>query len=297
MRVGVIGIGIMGRATAERLMSTRHSVIIWNRTFETAKPVLAAGAGWADTPADVARRSQVVISFLTDPEAVSGASLGADGILAGLGPDSVHVDMSTVSPESSHRLAQAYSESARKFVQAPVLGGRAQITTGELLIFAGGGSESIDACVPILESLGRRIWRLGAPEAAAALKLACNMLLAHTMVGLGQSIAFAKQSGIDPRDLLEVLNESALASPMIAKKGRTVIESDFRPNFHVRNMEKDLRLAAEAARSIGFAALPNTHTHQLYQAAVSQGLGDEDYSAVVKVLEGLQAADAASAPR
>src|SRR5258708_25334776 len=283
---GVVGIGIMGRDTAERLLATGHSVVIWNRTYETAKPVLAAGAGWADSPAEVAFRSQVVITFVTDQAAVNQVTGGPEGIFSRLPDDSVHVDMSTVLPASANKFAGIYEGSGKRFIQAPVLGSKKQITTGELLIFAGGAIENVEFCLPVLESLGKPCWHFGTPGASATAKLACNMLLAHTIVGLGQSLSFAEKGGVDPSTLLEILGDSALASPMIASKGKTIVAGDFRPNFFVKHMEKDLNLAIQAAADVGSDVPLSLAARELFRKAVEEGLGEEDYSAVVKTFQG-----------
>lgn len=287
MRVGVVGLGILGQAMAKSLLKAGHTVGVYNRTREKALPLEAEGAKIAVTPAELAARSEVVISVVTDPAAVEEIALGAEGVLAGLSADGVHCDMSTVTPVSAGEVAAVYRAKERRFVQAPVLGSRRQIEAGMLLVFGGGVEADVAQCEGAWSAFAGRVWHLPSAEQAATLKLACNMLLAHTILGLGQSLVFGEKGGVDPSLLLEVLGASAVASPMIASKGKTLVERNFQANFVVRNMHKDLRLIAEAAEENGTPLPFSALSRELFLAAVQQGYGDEDYSAVVKVLESL----------
>jgi 3-hydroxyisobutyrate dehydrogenase-like beta-hydroxyacid dehydrogenase len=285
MRVGVVGLGVMGRPMVERLLTAGHEVIVWNRTTARAAEAAGRGARVARSPADLASHSDVVLSIVTDPEAVRAVSLGDDGIAAGLAAGSVHADMSTVSPEASRSLAAEYARRSLRFVQAPVLGSRRQIAAGELLVFGGGSEEDVQRAEEAWSAFASRTWRLPDAPAGAALKLACNMLIANMILGLGQSLVFARALGVDPSILLEVLGASALGAPMYASKGRTLVARNFDANFYVRHMLKDLTLASDAGRDAGVPLPLNALARELFVAAEAQGWGTEDYSAVVKVLE------------
>lgn len=284
MQVGIVGMGIMGRAMAARLGKTGHTVRVWNRTRVTAD---ALGLAVADTPAALAAGSDVVLSVVSDPAAVAAVSLGPDGILAGLTADGVHAEMSTVVPDTARRMADAYQQQGRRYVQAPVLGSRRQIEAGTLLVFGGGAPEDVQRCEPAWEPLAERVWRFSTAAQAAAAKLSCNMLIAHFIVGLGQSLLFAQQNGVAPETLLEILGASALSNPMFASKGPRMLDRDFAANFFVRHMLKDLTLAADAGQQSETPLPLNALTRELFVAASAQGSADEDYSAVVKVLERL----------
>ncbi len=296
VQVSIIGTGIMGRAMAERLLSRGCSVVVHNRTRDKAMPLLERGAVWTDSPAKAAAESAVTLSIVTDPAAVEAVSFGPEGILNALPPESVHADMSTVSPASAQRMEARYRAHGRRFVQAPVLGSRRQIEAGELLIFAGGDPESISRCEPVWDAMATRLWRLEEAAQAASAKLACNMMIAHLILGLGQSLLFAQAGGVPPETLLEILGSSALGCPMFASKGKTLLERNFRANFFVRHMEKDLTLALEAARASGTPAPFLALSHELFLAAINQGWGEEDYSAVVKTLEQLAGSSLSAQP-
>lgn len=287
MRTGVIGLGIMGSAMAEQLLAAGHTVLVYNRTREKAQPLLAKGAHWADSPADVARQCEVVLSIVTDPAAVEQISFGERGILHALDAQSVHCDMSTVSPAWSRHMAQTYQQAGKRFVQAPVLGGRKQILEGTLLVFGGGAEEDLNRCEPAWRAFSNKIWRFSSAEQSATTKLACNMMIAHMMVGLGQSLLFAAKGGVSPSTLLDILANSNLGAPMYSTKGKAVLERNFQANFFVRHLLKDLSLAEDSARETNTMLPLNALTRELFVAAMQKGYADEDYSAVVKVMEQL----------
>lgn len=287
MRTGVIGLGIMGSAMAERLLAAGHTVFVYNRTREKAQPLLAKGAHWADSPADVARQCEVVLSIVTDPAAVEQISFGERGILHALDAQGVHCDMSTVSPAWSRHMAQTYQQAGKRFVQAPVLGGRKQILEGTLLVFGGGAEEDLNRCEPAWRAFSNKIWRFSSAEQSATTKLACNMMIAHMMVGLGQSLLFAAKGGVSPSTLLDILANSNLGAPMYSTKGKAVLERNFQANFFVRHLLKDLSLAEDSARETNTMLPLNALTRELFVAAMQKGYADEDYSAVVKVMEQL----------
>ncbi|MER3474909.1 MAG: hypothetical protein C4335_13005 [Armatimonadota bacterium] len=287
MRTGVIGLGIMGSAMAERLLAAGHTVFVYNRTREKAQPLLAKGAYWADSPAEAARQCEVVLSIVTDPAAVEQISFGERGILHALDAQSLHCDMSTVSPAWSRHMAQTYQQAGKRFVQAPVLGGRKQILEGTLLVFGGGAEEDLNRCEPAWRAFSNKIWRFSSAEQSATTKLACNMMIAHMMVGLGQSLLFAAKGGVSPSTLLDILANSNLGAPMYATKGKAVLERNFQANFFVRHLLKDLSLAEDSARETNTMLPLNALTRELFVAAMQKGYADEDYSAVVKVMEQL----------
>lgn len=285
MRVGLIGLGVMGAPMAERLMGAGHALTVFNRTREKAGPLLERGAAWADSPAEVAARSEIVLSIVTDPAAVEAIAFSESGILAGLGSDSVHCDLSTVGPGWARRIAARYAEAGRRFVQAPVLGSKRQIEEGVLLVFGGGAEEDVARCEPAWRAFAARIWRLPTADQAATTKLACNLLIAHMILGLGQSLVFAQKGGVSPAKILEIFDASALGAPMYRSKGKTLLERNFNANFYVQHMLKDLCLAADAGRETATPLPLNGLSRELFIAAAQQGWGEEDYSAVVKVLE------------
>lgn len=287
MRVGLIGLGKMGQAMAARLLAAGHDPTVYNRTRQKAEETLALGAQWAETPYALAARSEVVLSIVTDSAAVEQIALGPQGILSGLPAGGIHCDMSTVAPDGASRMAALYREKGRGFVQAPVLGSTKQIAAGTLLVVAGGEEADVAACEPVWRAFSERVWRLAGASEAASAKLACNLLIGHMIAGLGQSLLFGAKLGVPPETLLDILGASAMGNAMFASKGKTVIDRNFAANFFVRHMLKDLTLASDAARTVDLPLPINGLTRELFVAAMQQGYADEDYSAVIQVLEGL----------
>ena len=285
MRIGLIGAGIMGAPMAMRLLGAGHEVAVYNRTPAKLEPLTAMGAFAARSPAEAASGSDVVISIVTNPDAVEQVTFGEDGIASGLSSDAVHCDMSTVTPTSADAVRARHAASGRRFVQAPVLGSKKQIAAGTLIVLAGGASGDIDLAEKAWSAFSGETHRFETPGRAATVKLAYNMLIGQMILGLGQSLLFAERGGVDPQAVLDIIQSSNLASPMYGSKGATLLEGAFAPNFVVRNMLKDLNLAQEAASAMAIPQPMNAAARELFVSAVGRGYGDEDYSAVVKALK------------
>lgn len=290
MRIGIAGLGIMGAALATRLLDQGADLTVTNRTAAKAAPFLERGAKWALTPGALAAESDLVISFVTNANSVSEIVHGEDGILKSLPQGSVHCEMSTVAPAQARHFADAYRQAGKQFVYAPVLGSKNQILQGVLLVFGGGEQAAVEICRPVWHLFAGRIWTLPSADKSATVKLACNMMIAHMILGLGQSMLFVKKGGVDPALILDVILASNLASPMYASKGKTILEQNFAANFVVDNMLKDLNLAVGAGLENGLSLPFVSLAREMFVAASANGHGNEDYSAVLKVLEDLAAA-------
>jgi 3-hydroxyisobutyrate dehydrogenase-like beta-hydroxyacid dehydrogenase len=282
-RIAFLGLGVIGRPMAERLVESGHEVVVWNRTAEKARSVVEIGARLAATPRDAAESAEVVVTMLTDGLAVLETVERTDGLLAGLAQGKVHCDMSTIDIASSRRLVELYRSRSMGFVRAPVLGNRHAARDGRLLIFAGGPAEALVRCGPVFTSLGERVWRWDTAEQATAMKLASNLLLGGMMEIFAETLVFAASAGIAPRTVLEVIGSSALAAPMYQSKGRMILEGGT-PNFYVRNMRKDLDLILASGRELQ-APLPGTQAVRDAFASAEPGRADRDYSAVIEWLE------------
>jgi 3-hydroxyisobutyrate dehydrogenase-like beta-hydroxyacid dehydrogenase len=222
--------------------------------------------------------------MVKDPQAVKDVTLGEKGILASISDRSVHAEMSTVSPQSANDMATHYQSVGKRFVQAPVLGSRKQIEDATLLIMAGGEKADIETCQHIWQKFSKQTWHMESAKQSAAMKLSCNMLIAQMILGLGQSLVFARDYGVDQSMFLDVLEQSALSSPMYKSKGQAFINGNFQPNFTVANMLKDINLAQEAAAQANIQLASNSLAQDLFELAQKHGLGEEDYSAVIKVI-------------
>jgi 3-hydroxyisobutyrate dehydrogenase-like beta-hydroxyacid dehydrogenase len=282
-RIAFLGLGVIGRPMAERLLDSGHEVTVWNRTAEKARPVVERGARLAATPRAAAEAADVAVTMLTDGPAVLETVERPDGLLAGLVPGKVHCDMSTIDIAGSRRLAELYRSRSIGFVRAPVLGNRHAAREGRLLIFAGGPAEALDVAEPVFAALGTRVWRWEGAEQATAMKLASNLLLGGMMEIFAETLVFAASAGIAPQTVIEVIGASALAAPMYPSKARMILEGGT-PNFYVRNMRKDLDLILASGREL-HAPLPGTQAVHAAFAAAEAGRADRDYSAVIEWLE------------
>ncbi len=283
--VGFVGIGLMGSAMAQRLLKSGYTLNVYTRTKQKGEGVLSAGAKWFESPADVAKNSDIVLSMISDSKALEEIAQCANGILHGLKKGGVHVDMSTVAPATTESLAAKYESSGCHFIHSPVLGSVPNATDGSLLLFVGGTDEAFAKVEPVLKSLGSHLWRFEKPEMASNMKLVCNSFIAGMILTLTQGIVYAKKAQINPATLLEILSHSALNSTMYQTKGKAIIDRNFTPRFFVEHMLKDIELALEAAGKIGVPMPGLEAAQKLFQQATVDGYTKEDYSAVMKVLE------------
>jgi len=285
MKIGFIGLGMMGKPMALRLVDKGFPLHVFNRTRGKAAELLKKGAVWCASPAEVSEKSDVVISMVSDPRVLEEISTGSDGVLEGIRANGVHIDMSTVSPAVTKKLEQAYRKKGATFLHALVLGSVPQATDGSLLIFVGGDPEAAHRCESIFNVLGRRIWYLDEITTATHLKLICNLFIASMMTALSEGLVLGQKVGLSSRTILEVLKESSLAAPMYETKGNAIRRRDFIPRFMVTHMHKDVRLVLEAAHAAGVPLPAVEAVKELYSKALKLGLEQEDYSAVIKVLE------------
>ena len=286
-RIGFIGLGIMGRPMARNLIKAGFQLAVWNRSRPGIDELLSEGAAEATGPADVARRSDVVITIVGDSPDVEEIAVGGDGLIDGAHPGLVHIDMTTMSPELTRRIAERLAEADVEMLDAPVSGGQQGAIDGTLSIMVGGREETLERCRPVLEAMGGKIVHCGPSGAGQTVKLCNQIAVALTNLGMCEALVFAARSGIDPRIMIEAVSAGAGTSWQLENLAPRIVERDFRPGFKVAHQRKDLRLAVEAAEKLA-APLPGTAvTQQLFSALAAEGLDDEGTQALVKALEKL----------
>jgi 3-hydroxyisobutyrate dehydrogenase-like beta-hydroxyacid dehydrogenase len=282
--VGFIGLGVMGGGIAGRLLAADHDVHGWNRTRSKAAPLEERGLVWCDTPREVAERSDVVFTMVTNVGALDAVLDGDDGLLAGLGPGKVYVDMSTVSPAASRRVAERVRELGAEMLDAPVSGSVATLEAGQLSVMVGGSDEAFARVEPILRDVGPKVTHVGTNGQAALLKIAHNLSLAVQMLAFSEGVLLAEKAGIDRARAVEVLISSAIASPMVKYRGPFVLEQPDEAWFDVNMMQKDLVYALEAGRELD-VPLPTTAVANEYlTAARALGLEQKDFAVLFDVL-------------
>jgi len=285
--IGFIGLGIMGRPMARNLLRAGYPVTVWNRSRPGIDELAREGAAPASSPEDVGSRSDVVITMVTDSPDVEEVALGPRGIVEGGRPGLVHIDMSTISPAVTRRIAAGLAEKGIEMLDAPVSGGDAGAQAGTLSIMVGGKDAVFQRCRPIFEALGRTIVYCGASGAGQTVKLCNQIVVALNNLATCEALVFAAKAGIDTRRMLEAVGAGAASSWQLLNLAPRMLDRDFRPGFKIAHQQKDLRLALEAAEQQA-VPLPGTSlVHQLFAAVEAQGLGAEGTQALIKALEKL----------
>jgi 3-hydroxyisobutyrate dehydrogenase len=249
--VGFIGLGIMGRAMARRLVDAGHRVTVWNRDASKAAELVAAGARQASTPRAAAEGADVVITMVTDSAAVKAVILGRDGAAAGARPGAVVVDMTTIHPSVAREVGTALGEKQIGFLDSPVTGMEFRAREGTLSLLVGGEKADLDSVRDVLSILGNRITHFG-PQGAGQIAKACNQILcAVNMVGIVEALHLGRLSGLDPATLVEALSPGAGGSWALERFGPQIVRNDFQPGGRIALMLKDLGIAEESARAVG----------------------------------------------
>jgi 3-hydroxyisobutyrate dehydrogenase len=286
-RIGFIGLGIMGKPMARNLLKAGYPLTVWNRSQPAIEELVGDGASPGSSPENVAHQSDVIITIVTDSPDVEKVALGPKGIIEGGRPGLVHVDMSTISPAVTRRIASRLAEKGVEMLDAPVSGGDTGAQAGTLSIMVGGKEETFQRCRPIFEVLGRTIVHCGPNGAGQTVKLCNQIVVALNNLAMCEALVFATKAGVDTRRMLEALGAGAASSWALLNLAPRVLARDFRPGFKVAHQQKDLRLALETAEQQA-VPLPGTSlVHQLFAAIEAEGLGAEGTQALVKALEKL----------
>ncbi len=286
--IGFVGLGNMGLPMAHNLLKAGYPLHVFNRTAARAEGLLAQGATWAPSPRTVAQRVGIVISMLADDEALESVALGEQGILAGLAKGGIHVDMSTVSPDTSKRLAQRYREQGVHFIAAPVFGRPEAAAAAKLWICPAGPAEVIERCRPLFDAMGQGVIVVGTePHQANALKLVGNFFVVSAIETLSEAFTLAEKAGLKRETILDVI-KALLPVPLFQGYGTRIARNEFSPaGFSLRLGLKDVglmrKLAEEVAAPLPLADL--AHNHLL--AALAKGRGDLDWGALVTVVREL----------
>jgi 3-hydroxyisobutyrate dehydrogenase-like beta-hydroxyacid dehydrogenase len=283
-KLGFVGLGAMGSRIAGRLLAAGHEVHGFNRSAARAKPLIERGLLWHDSPRDVAATAEIVFSMVTDDGALAAVAAGSDGILAGLAPGKIYVDMSTVSPQASRALAEQVGQLGAAMLDAPVSGSVHAAEQGALSIMVGGDERVYERVAPLLRELGPTVTRVGANGQALVMKLAVNLNLAQQMLAFSEGVLLAERGGIDRALAVDVLIRSAIGSPMLLARGPLVIDLPDEAWFDVRLMQKDLGLALDAGRALAVPLPATAVANQLLTAARALGHGAQDIAVLFRTL-------------
>lgn len=282
--LGFIGLGVMGSRMVKRLLDAGHIVTGYNRTRSKAQWLLDLGMQWGETPAAVAQATDVLCSMVANTAALQAITGGVDGVLAGLRPGSIFVDMSTVSPTVSRSLATQIATLGAQMLDAPVSGSVITLEEGRLSLMVGGDREAYERVAPILQDIGPKVTYVGANGLAASMKIATNLSLAVQMLAFSEGVLLAEKSGIARETAVEVLLNSVIASPMVKYRGPFVLGLPEEAWFDVNMMQKDLLLALEMGRELDVPLPTTAVTNEMLTAARGMGLADKDFAVVFEVL-------------
>jgi 2-hydroxy-3-oxopropionate reductase len=301
--VGFIGLGVMGRPMAGHLLKAGHHVVVFNRSRPPVDDLVKVGAVAGLSPADVARQSRFVITMVPDTPDVEAVIAGPRGVLEGLAPGSVVIDMSSISPVATRRLALWVAEKGGTMLDAPVSGGEAGAKNAALSIMVGGDAAAFERARPIFDCMGHadRIIHVGSEPGSGQICKICNQVaIAGALAGVGEAFALARKAGVDPFRVRTALMGGLASSRVLDVYGERLLARNFTPGFRTRLYQKDLRIAGEAAASYQVAMPVAALVTQLVNALMAAGHGELDNSAIATVLfemAGLERAGGAGGPR
>jgi 3-hydroxyisobutyrate dehydrogenase len=293
-RVGFIGMGHMGSGMARRLLDAGYSLSVYDRTLAHAEPLQEQGASVAGSPKELAAQAEVVMLCVTDDDAQAQVTLGPDGALTGVRSGATIVDLSTVSPSASRRLAQAAREHGVQMLDAAVSGSVPQVEQGSLVIFVGGEQETYQQCRPLLAVVGKSIFYMGLSGSGTTMKLVANTLLGLGMQALAEAIALGEKTGLEKSLLLNVLEQTAVLTPGQKAKLANVEHEQYPTQFALSLIHKDLRLVLDEAYAASVPMPATAVAQQLYAAATARGMEAADFSILISFMEELAGVSDAS---
>jgi 3-hydroxyisobutyrate dehydrogenase-like beta-hydroxyacid dehydrogenase len=274
----------MGSRMAQRLLAAGHSVIGYNRTKSKAQRLLDAGMQWGESPRSVAMAAEIIFSMVTNTEALQAITSGSNGILAGLAPGKIYIDMSTVSPAASREIARQVEAKGAQMLDAPVSGSVITLEEGKLSIMVGGSRQTFERALPILQAIGPKVTHVGANGLAVSMKIATNLSLAVQMLAFSEGVLLAQKSGIARATAVEVLLNSVIASPMVKYRGPFVLNMPDEAWFDVDMMQKDLLLALEMGRQLDVPLPTTAITNEMLTTARGMGLAEKDFAILFEAL-------------
>jgi 2-hydroxy-3-oxopropionate reductase len=287
MRVGFVGLGIMGRPMALNLLKAGHELTVWARRKESMAPLVEAGAKAAESPAAVAAVADVVFSMVADAPDVREVLLGNQGVVQSKRPGLIAVDMSTIPPAAAKSIGADLAAQGVTFLDAPVSGGEVGAIAGTLSIMVGGDQAAFEKVTPLFACMGKNVVHIGVSGAGQVAKAANQILTGVGVLAVAEAMAFAKKNDTDPAKVREALLGGFAGSKILENHGQRMIDRNFKPGFKSWMHEKDMNIVMQTAHDLGLYLPASAATAQMYKAMVGSGLGEEDSIAVLKLLERL----------
>ena len=287
LRVGYIGLGLMGKSIARNILKAGFPVVVHNRSRAAVDELVAEGAAAANSPKEVAEQVDVVFTNLPDSPDVEKVALGENGILAGGRAGLIMVDNSTIKPASARMIAERFKEKEMFALDAPVSGGDIGAKNGTLTIMVGGGAEALEKVMPVFQAMGKTITHVGDAGAGQVAKAANQIMVAAQMVAMGELLVFSKKAGVDPRKVVDAIKAGAAQCWALDIKPPRLFDGNRNPGFKSHMQLKDMKIVLDTAKQYGVPVSSTEENTKFYQMMIDQGMGELDNSAVVGVIEKL----------
>ena len=285
-KLGFLGLGLMGYPMARNLARAGHQVAVWSHTAKKAQQLASEEKAIAcASPKQVAEQADFIFACVGDTAMSEEVFTGPNGVIAGAKPGTVAADASTISPSASRRIGEKLGAKSIQFLDVPCTGSTPGATNGTLTFMIGGDQAVYEKTKPYLEVMGKQFYYCGGPGLGLQAKLTQNLILANIMQAFNEGVVLSTKGGIAPELMLEILNNSAAKSGLIAFKAPFVFRRDFTTNFSTKWMHKDIGLALDSAQEMGLPMPQTGETKQMFQAAIAQGYGEDDICATVRVME------------
>jgi 3-hydroxyisobutyrate dehydrogenase-like beta-hydroxyacid dehydrogenase len=286
-KVGFMGLGIMGSAMAANILKAGYPLTIYNRTVAKAEPLARLGAQVAASPKALAQEAEIIIAMVTGPEALYELLFGPEGAAEAFGPEQVFINMSSVSPSFTLELGKELAPRAIRFVDAPVSGTKKPAEEGTLVILAGGNRQRVQDLEPLFLTMGKKVIYCGGVGRGSMMKMFINLLLGLMMEGFAEAINFGRLGGLDLEAMLDTVSSGAMNAPMFQLKAPNLRDRNYPAAFPLKHLAKDAKFVLDTAYELGAPVPAGQMLLHLYRLGVAKGWGDEDISAIAKVLEDL----------
>jgi 3-hydroxyisobutyrate dehydrogenase-like beta-hydroxyacid dehydrogenase len=279
MKLGFIGLGAMGAGIVPRLLAAGHSVTGFNRTREKAEPLLKLGMRLADSPRATAAASDIVFTIVTDAAAVRAVALGEEGIIAGLGPGGIYIDMSTIAPDASRAVAAEFAQRGLVMLDAPISGSPVTLAQGNASLMVGGDAAAFARVEPVLRAIGPKVTHVGTGGLAVQMKIAVNLLLMVEVIAFGEAVALAEKGGVKREVAVDAILKSVAAAPVLGYRGPFILEGKMPavPLADVTLQQKDMLLVLELARKLGSPVPLAAAANEMMNACRGLGIDHRDF--------------------
>ncbi|MDC0605134.1 NAD(P)-dependent oxidoreductase [Nitrosopumilus sp.] len=285
MKIGIIGIGMLGEAVVLNLLNSGHNVSVYNRTKEKTIEVEKKGAKVMDSPKIMAENVELIIIVVKDAGAVRDVSFGEKGIIESKNKKLIVADMSTIDSTESKNIANQFQKNNIQKLEIPVMGGPNVAITGKLVMMASGSKTSFDYCKTIFEKIASKVFFLGEQGIANSIKLAMNLQITMLALSLSEGITLVEKSKVDPKIFLEVLNSTYFKTGMSENKAFKMIEGNYDATFTLENLKKDITTITNTSKDLGIELPMISKAEEIYKKAINEGLGNLDYTGIIEYIK------------